>query len=212
MTRILVFWVSFCAEIITSAFANTKNAPSVELHLHEEDIKQDASTRYLWFYVEALSIRFFDNFCKQSIKTFESFNPCSFLPSIATDRDRKQFQSLNIVLNNKTGSLLLKLKWTRKKGLAFWKEIKYPDRALFRLGDYNVTHRVRCSDLNNIARYLSWLLTQELLDRIRLKSKILKMYDFTLKALGRYSLEQKLTKNGRGPVWFHNRILESKID
>ena len=47
MTRILVFWVSFCAEIITSAFANTKNAPSVELHLHEEDVKQDASIRYL---------------------------------------------------------------------------------------------------------------------------------------------------------------------
>ena len=60
----------FVIEIITSAFANTKNAPSVELHLHEEDIKQDASTRNLWFYVEALSIRFFDNFCKQSIKTF----------------------------------------------------------------------------------------------------------------------------------------------
>ena len=47
MTRILVFWVSFRAEIITSAFANTKNAPSVELHLHEEDVKQDASIRYL---------------------------------------------------------------------------------------------------------------------------------------------------------------------
>ena len=43
MTRILVFRVSFCAEIITSAFANTKNAPSVELHLHEGDVKQDAS-------------------------------------------------------------------------------------------------------------------------------------------------------------------------
>jgi len=47
MMRILLFWVSFCAEIITSAFDNTKNAPCVELHLHEEDIKQDASTRYL---------------------------------------------------------------------------------------------------------------------------------------------------------------------
>ena len=47
MTRIFVLWVSFCAEIITSTFANTKNATSVELHLHEGDIKQDASTRYL---------------------------------------------------------------------------------------------------------------------------------------------------------------------
>ena len=70
MMRIFLFWVSDCPEIITSGFANTKNAPSVELHLHEEDIKQDASTRYLWFYVKALSIRCFDNFCKHSIKTF----------------------------------------------------------------------------------------------------------------------------------------------
>ena len=29
MMRILLFWVSFCAEIITSALANTKNAPCV---------------------------------------------------------------------------------------------------------------------------------------------------------------------------------------
>ena len=38
---------------------------------------------------------------------FSSFNPCPSLPSIATD-DRKQFQCLTIVLNNKTGPLFMK--------------------------------------------------------------------------------------------------------
>ena len=33
-----------------------------------------------------------------------SFNPCSSLPSVATDA-RKQFQWLNIVFKNKTGAL-----------------------------------------------------------------------------------------------------------
>ena len=37
---------------------------------------------------------------------FSRFNPSPSLPSVATD-DRKQFQCLNIVFNDKTGSLLL---------------------------------------------------------------------------------------------------------
>ena len=36
--------------------------------------------------------------------TVSSLNPCPSLPSVATD-DRQQFQCLNIVLLNKTGSL-----------------------------------------------------------------------------------------------------------
>ena len=39
--------------------------------------------------------------------TFSTFNPCPSLPSVASD-ERKQFQYLNIVLNNKTGPLFLK--------------------------------------------------------------------------------------------------------
>ena len=35
-------------------------------------------------------------------QTFSSFNPCPSLPSFVTD-DRKQFQRLNIVLNDKIG-------------------------------------------------------------------------------------------------------------
>ena len=38
---------------------------------------------------------------------FSSFNPCPSLPSISTD-DRRQFQCLNIVLNNKPGPLFMK--------------------------------------------------------------------------------------------------------
>ena len=39
--------------------------------------------------------------------TFSNFNPCPSLPFVTTD-DRKQFQCLNIVLNNKTRPLFLK--------------------------------------------------------------------------------------------------------
>ena len=38
------------------------------------------------------------------------FNPCPSLPSVATD-DRKQFQCLNVALNNKTGLLFLEFNW-----------------------------------------------------------------------------------------------------
>ena len=38
--------------------------------------------------------------------TFSSFYPCAFMSSVATD-DRKQFQYLNIALNNNTGPLFL---------------------------------------------------------------------------------------------------------
>jgi len=40
---------------------------------------------------------------------FSSFNPSPSLPSVAID-DRKQFQCLIIVLNNKTGPLFLEFK------------------------------------------------------------------------------------------------------
>ena len=57
---------------------------------------------------------------------------------------------------------------------------------------------------------------QEPLDRIRLKSTILKRYDFTLKALGRckggrYSLEQKLTKKGVAMSDFTIEFLKAKL-
>ena len=39
-------------------------------------------------------------------QTFLSFNPGASLPSLAT-KDRKQFQCLTVVLNNKTGTFFL---------------------------------------------------------------------------------------------------------
>ena len=45
--------------------------------------------------------------------TWSSFNPFPSLPSLATD-ERKQFQCLNIVLNNKTEQLFLE--FSRSEG------------------------------------------------------------------------------------------------
>ena len=77
---------------------------------YEEDIRQilPGSTSH---------DNFFRDFCTQSTKTwnvvgptFSSFNPFSSLPSVVTD-NRKQFQCLNIVLNNKIGPLFAELYW-----------------------------------------------------------------------------------------------------
>ena len=65
------------------------------------------------FHQGALVINtFFDDFAGKTLKlekvfpTFTTFRPCPSLPSVAMD-DRKQFQCLNIVQNNKIGALLL---------------------------------------------------------------------------------------------------------
>ena len=63
-------------------------------------------------------INFLRVFGTRSIKTrknwpiFSSFNPFPSMPSVATG-DRKQFQYLQIVLNNKTRSLVLKFNWCK---------------------------------------------------------------------------------------------------
>ena len=44
------------------------------------------------------------------VNFFSNLNPCPSLPSVATD-NRKQFQCINIVLNNKTVSLFLEFNW-----------------------------------------------------------------------------------------------------
>ena len=43
----------------------------------------------------------------KKLAIFSSFNPFPSMPPVATD-DRKQFQYIQIVLNNKTRSLVLK--------------------------------------------------------------------------------------------------------
>ena len=48
-----------------------------------------------------ITIYFFGGFCRNSTKTFSSFNPRPSLPSVARD-DREQ--SMPTVLNNKTGA------------------------------------------------------------------------------------------------------------
>ena len=45
---------------------------------------------------------------------FSIFNPCPSLPPVATD-DREQFQSLNVVLNDKTEPLFLEFNWGEDK-------------------------------------------------------------------------------------------------
>ena len=52
--------------------------------------------------------------------TFSSLSPCPSLPSAETG-ERRQFQCLNIVLNNKTGPLFLNATNARKI-LAFWQQ------------------------------------------------------------------------------------------
>ena len=53
------------------------------------------------FYQEALAKNIFLG--DEDDPIFPIFSPCPFWPSVATERDRKQFQCLNIVLHNKTG-------------------------------------------------------------------------------------------------------------
>ena len=65
------------------------------------------------FHQEALNKTFFGDFHKCSIlkldniaPIFSRFNPCPPLQSKATD-DKREYQGLNIVLNNKAGPLVL---------------------------------------------------------------------------------------------------------
>ena len=58
----------------------------------------------------------------KSWQIFSSFNPFPSMPSVATD-DRKQFQYIQIVLNNKSRSLVLKFNWCED---TFWLFIELP--------------------------------------------------------------------------------------
>jgi len=49
---------------------------------------------------------------------FSSFNRCPSLPPVAID-DRKQFQSLNVGLNNKTGTSIFRIQLMQRDVLAF---------------------------------------------------------------------------------------------
>ena len=78
----------------------------------------------------------FGDFCGQSIKIwkgqlitsmFPSFNPCPSLQSVATTDNRKQFQCLNFILNNKAGLLFLECKWCQKKFKSSLKDSKWHD-------------------------------------------------------------------------------------
>ena len=60
---------------------------------------------------------FLGNACKleKDGPIFSIFSPYPSLPSVATDRDRKQFQSLNMDVHNKTGPLVSELNWCEMK-------------------------------------------------------------------------------------------------
>ena len=55
---------------------------------------------------------------KVALKVGPTFNPCPSLPSVATD-DWKQFECLNIALNNKAGPLFFWNSIVEKNVLAF---------------------------------------------------------------------------------------------
>ena len=57
---------------------------------------------------------FFKAQYKNLKKLAQCFNPCPSLPPVATD-NRKQFQCLIIVLNNKTGPFFLEFNWCEDK-------------------------------------------------------------------------------------------------
>ena len=90
------------------------------------------ATTKIWneFYHRGLTIiSFLKIFGTTSIKTrkkwpiFSSFSPFPSMPSVATG-DRKQFKYLQIVFNNKTGSLVLEFKLMGRHPLAFYKVAK----------------------------------------------------------------------------------------
>ena len=56
------------------------------------------------------------------VNFFSNLNPCPSLPSVATD-NRKQFQCINIVLNNKTVSLFLEFNWLEDTFYLFWQDM-----------------------------------------------------------------------------------------
>ena len=92
----------YCAEVITlSAFTYTKNVTCGGMKAnkcHERTL----STVFCYY--------FFRHNAMQLEKVgppFSSLSPCPSLPSVETG-ERRQFQCLNIVLNNKTGPLFLK--------------------------------------------------------------------------------------------------------
>ena len=84
------------------ALTNTQNAP-VEFWRYETNFNT-AKTIVFFLVISAVMTSKLD-------PTFSSFNPFPSLPSLATD-ERKQFQCLNIVLNNKTEQLFLEFSWS----------------------------------------------------------------------------------------------------
>ena len=81
-------------ESLLSAFKHTQNSP-VELSTSKIS-NQQALTIIFFSLVLLLGMALK---LEKVGATFSSFNPFPSLPSVATD-DRKQFQCLNIVLNN----------------------------------------------------------------------------------------------------------------
>ena len=93
----------YCAEVITlSAFTYTKNV-TCGVTKANKCHGRTLSTVFCCYY-------FFRHNAIQLAKlgpTFSSLSPCPSLPSVETG-ERRQFQCLNIVLNNKTGPFFLK--------------------------------------------------------------------------------------------------------
>ena len=70
---------------------------SVELHVgYEEDIIRQGALAKNIFWGDAFKL-------EKDGPIFPIFRLCPSRPSVATERNRKQFQCLNIVLHNKTG-------------------------------------------------------------------------------------------------------------
>ena len=69
---------------------------SVQLHVgYEKDIILSGSTSQKYLFGDAFKL-------EKDGPIFQVFSPCPSWPLVATERDRKKFQCLNIALHNKT--------------------------------------------------------------------------------------------------------------
>ena len=88
-------------------------------YIYQEDMKQLISKGSIKHNIFLVSFAGIALKLEKVGPTFSRFNPFPSLPSVTKD-NRKQFQCLNTVLNNKTESLFLKFNWC-EKSLSFLK-------------------------------------------------------------------------------------------
>ena len=144
----------FCAKVITlSLYRCTKRSCRV---MKKISIK---------FHQEALtSNNFFGDILGITIKlenagsTFSTFNPSPSLPSAAKD-DRRHFQLVNIVLNNKNWTIIFEIWLIRRHVLTFYnREFKIQQRRRRRKRHLksDLTFFETAAQLSQLAHFVQW--------------------------------------------------------